>query len=152
METENPYQVGAAALAMPAEPYTGELAGKGRRFGTMLVDQVTYYLLCAVIFAIVIAMLGEQSVDGAKAYLVSIPAFLLYYVGFEGTIGRTPGKFVFGTRVVTNDGGAPSFGQAIGRTLSRLIPFEPFSVLLANKGEVIGWHDSIARTKVIRTR
>ena len=152
MESQNPYAVGDAVVASPPEHFTGEIAGKGRRFGTMLVDAVLYYLLCGVLGVIVILTLGEEAVQGGKAYLISIPAFLVYYAAFEGAIGRTPGKFLFGTRVVADHGGAPSFGQAIGRTLARMIPFEPFSVLFAADGKAIGWHDSIARTKVVMAR
>lgn len=152
MEPQNPYVAGDAAVATPSARYTGEIAGKGRRFGTMLVDYFVYYVLCAIVTVIVVLALGEQAVEGAKAYLVALPLYVLYYAGFEGALGRTPGKFVFGTRVVTDRGEAPSFGQAVGRTLSRMIPFEAFSVLFASDGEVIGWHDSIARTKVIRAR
>ena len=152
METQNPYAVGEAALASPAEQFTGEIAGKGRRFGTMLVDWIIYYLICGILGVIVVLTLGEQAVEVGKAYLISLPAFFVYYVGFEGALARTPGKFIFGTRVVTDNGGAPSYGQAIGRTLSRMIPFEPFSVLFGTDGQAIGWHDSIARTKVIRAR
>jgi len=152
MQTHNPYAAGEAATATPSRQFAGELASKTRRFGTFVVDYAIYYLLCGLAAVVVILTLGEQAVDGNRAYLISLPMFLVYYIGFEGTVGRTPGKLIFGTRVVTNAGGEPSFGQAIGRTLSRFIPFEPFSVLFSTDGEAIGWHDSIARTKVIRTR
>ena len=152
MENHNPYVPGEATVASPPRQFTGEIASKGRRFGTFLVDYFIYYLLCGVFGVVVALTLGEQAIEGARAYLVAVPLYLAYYAGFEGAIGRTPGKLIFGTRVVRNDGAAPSFGQAIGRTLSRMIPFEPFSVLFGTDGEAIGWHDSIARTKVIRAR
>jgi len=152
MDTQNPYAAGEAASAAPTRRFTGELASKKRRLGTFLVDYAVYTLICGVVTIVVVLTLGEQAVDGNRAYLITLPAFLVYYAGFEGTIGRTPGKLVFGTRVVTRTGGDPSVGQAIGRTLSRFIPFEPLSVLFATDGEAIGWHDAIARTKVIRTR
>ncbi|TZF89753.1 RDD family protein [Cognatilysobacter lacus] len=152
MESQNPYLAGDAALATPPRHYTGEVASKGRRFGTMVADYVIYYVLSLVISMAVIVAFGPGALQGGKAYLITIPVYLSYYSGFEGVLGRTPGKFIFGTRVVTRAGGAPSFGQAIGRTLSRVIPFEPFSVLFASDGDAIGWHDSIARTKVIRVR
>ena len=152
MDTQNPYAAGQATAAMPPQQYAGEIASKKRRLGTFLVDYAVYYLLCGIAAIAVVLTLGEQAVDGNRAYLISIPMFLVYYVAFEGTIGRTPGKLIFGTRVVTNAGSQPSFGQALGRTLSRFIPFEPLSVLFSTDGEAVGWHDSIARTKVIRAR
>jgi len=36
-------------------------------------------------------------------------------------------------------------GKILGRTLSRLIPFEPFSFFTY---PVLGWHDSISKTNV----
>lgn len=152
MESTNPYASGDAAVASPTARFTGEIAGKWRRFGTMLVDYAVYYALCAIVTVVVILASNEHAVDGARVYLISVPVYVVYYALFEATLGRTPGKLVLGTRVVNQHGAAPSFGQVIGRTLSRFIPFEPFSVLFATDGEAIGWHDSIARTKVIRTR
>lgn len=152
MESHNPYVAGEAVVAAPPQHFAGEIAGKGRRFGTMIVDYAGYYLLCVVLSVAVVLALGVEAVQGGNAYLIVVPAYFLYYAGFEAVCGRTPGKFIFGTRVVTNAGGAPSFGQAMGRTLARMIPFEPFSVLFASDGAAIGWHDSMARTKVIRAR
>ncbi|HEY4581890.1 MAG TPA: RDD family protein [Lysobacter sp.] len=152
MDTQNPYVASDAVAATPHRPFTGEIASKRRRFGTFLVDYAVYYLLCGIAAILVVLTLGEQAIEGNKAYLISIPMFFVYYVAFEGTIGRTPGKLIFGTRVVTNTGGEPSFGQAISRTLSRFITFEPLSVLFSTDGEAVGWHDSIARTKVARAR
>ena len=152
MDTQNPYIASDAVAATPPRQFAGEIASKKRRFGTFLVDYAVYYLLCGLAGIVVVVALGEQAIDGNKAYLISSPMFLVYYGAFEGTIGRTPGKLIFGTRVVTNTGAEPSFGQAIGRTLSRFIPFEPLSVLFSTDGEAVGWHDSIARTKVIRAR
>ena len=70
-----------------------------------------------------------------------------YYCFFEGIWGRTPGKFLIGTKVVDEEGDPPSFGQIVGRSACRLIPFEPFSFFGAR-----GWHDSISHTYVVRTR
>lgn len=152
MDTQNPYAAGDAVAATPPQHYAGELASKKRRFCTFLADYAIYYLSCILTAVVVAIALGEQAIEGNNIYLISIPMFLVYYAGFEAALGRTPGKLIFGTRVVSNTGGAPSFGQVLGRTLSRFIPFEPFSVLFSTDGEAMGWHDSIARTKVIRTR
>ncbi|GAB1594643.1 RDD family protein [Lysobacter claricitrinus] len=149
MELQNPYSAGDAAIAAaPRAQYTGEMAGKGRRFLTMLVDNILYYAACVAAVIVVMTFAGADAINGARVYAVTLPMFVLYYSGFEALFGRTPGKFICGTRVVTEHGAAPSFGQALGRTISRMIPFEPFSVLFSEEGR--GWHDSIAKTKVIR--
>lgn len=151
IDTQNPYSAGVAAIAAPPQQvYTAENAGKGRRFLTLLIDYAVYFVLLMVVMIPIIIVAGEDAMQGARAYAVSIPVFLLYWTLFEGLFGRTVGKFICGTRVVTERGTAPSFGQALGRTLSRMIPFEAFSVLFSEDGT--GWHDSIAKTRVVRAR
>ncbi len=151
MELQNPYSTGDAVIAAPPQDvYTAANAGKGQRFLTMLIDYAVYFALVFVAAIVVAIIAGPQALEGARSYAVSIPVFLLYWTLFEAFFGRTVGKFVCGTRVVTNQGTAPSFGQALGRTLSRMIPFEAFSVLFSE--DATGWHDSIAKTKVVRTR
>jgi uncharacterized RDD family membrane protein YckC len=45
----------------------------------------------------------------------------------EASTGKTVGKYVTGTQVLTEDGEQPSVGTIFIRTLCRIIPFEPFS-------------------------
>jgi uncharacterized RDD family membrane protein YckC len=54
---------------------------------------------------------------------------LIYYVAQEALWSRTLGKLITGTKVVNEDGSKLTFGRALGRTLCRLIPFEPLSFL-----------------------
>lgn len=74
---------------------------------------------------------------------------LFYYVFFESLTGRTPGKLLTGTRVVDEQGQKPSFGQILGRSLARMLPFEPLSFFGA---ENRGWHDSLSKTYVVKSR
>ena len=74
---------------------------------------------------------------------------LFYFVFFESLIGRTPGKLLTGTRVVDEQGQKPSFGQILGRSLARMLPFEPLSFFGA---ENRGWHDSLSKTYVVKSR
>ncbi|QDT10965.1 RDD family protein [Planctomycetes bacterium K23_9] len=82
--------------------------------------------------------------------LVGLIIMLIYFVGMEVATGATIGKLLTGTRVVNAGGGKASFGQIFGRTLARMIPFEPFSFLFGDK--TTGWHDSLSGTRVIDTR
>lgn len=125
-------------------------AGKGRRFGTLVVDYMMFMLLSFCIGAIVALLFGNR---GLKA-IQSIPDFALgllilsaYYVFFEGIWARTPGKLVFGTVVVTETGTKPSIKQVVGRTLCRFIPFEALTFF----GER-GLHDRIPKTRVVLVR
>jgi uncharacterized RDD family membrane protein YckC len=87
---------------------------------------------------------GMRAIEKIPNFLFGCFVILLYYAFFEGIWSRTPGKFLFGTVVISEDGGKPSMGQVFGRTLCRLIPFEPFSCLGKR-----GWHDSIPKTWVV---
>ena len=71
-----------------------------------------------------------------------------YYISFEGFLGRTPGKWITGTRVVSADGRAPTLKQIIARTASRFVPFEMFSIF-SSQGL---WHDRWAGVTVVRVR
>ncbi len=94
--------------------------------------------------------------EGAAQFLASVPDIiyavlisLFYYIGLESLFGRTVGKLVTGTIVVNELGSKASFGQIIGRSFARLIPFEAFS-FLGSTGR--GWHDSLPKTYVIKCR
>lgn len=89
-----------------------------------------------------------ETLDGIKWWGICIAFYIIYYVSFEVISGRTLGKVLTGTRVVTTGGLALSIPTALIRTLCRLLPFEPMSVSL---GET-WWHDSLSRTQVVRSR
>jgi len=141
----NPYSAPRADEEPSYErlPYGDGLmdASQGQRFANLLIDYVCFLLLCFVLGAI-IATIGKPELAG----LVSWPTMLGYYVFFESIFNATPGKMVTKTRVVTLDGAKPSFGQILGRTLARFVPFEAFSFLGGNSG----WHDRWSKTRVVR--
>ena len=56
--------------------------------------------------------------------------------------GRTLGKFITGTKVVSADGETPTASQIVGRTFCRMIPFEAFS--FARETCPVGWHDKFS--------
>ena len=116
-------------------------ATQGQRFANLLIDDVCFIIVCFVLGA-VIAVIGRPELAG----LISWPVMIGYYLFFEGIFNATPGKMITRTRVVGLDGGKPGFGQLLGRTLSRFVPFEPFSFL----GGSSGWHDRWSKTRVVR--
>ena len=69
-----------------------------------------------------------------------------YFIILEYKIGRTIGKYITKTKVVTEIGEQPNLKSIIIRTFCRLIPFDSLSFLFKD-GE--GWHDTISKTKVI---
>lgn len=68
---------------------------------------------------------------------------LIYYFTFESVFQATPGKLLSGTRVVTEEGGKPGTKQIFIRSVTRLVPFEAFSIF----GQM--WHDTWSDTYVV---
>ncbi|MBL3658326.1 RDD family protein [Fulvivirga sediminis] len=79
--------------------------------------------------------------------LIAAVLYLFYHVIMEASFGKTVGKFVTKTKVVTLERGRPSLLQVIGRSFARCIPFDSFSFFGGNGA--IGWHDSLPKTRVI---
>lgn len=126
-------------------------AGKWRRFFNLLIDYIGFTILGALVgfmTAMIWGHAGVQFINSLPDFVVGAPIVLTYYIVLEALFGRTLGKLITGTKVVGEDGNSASFGQIIGRSLSRLIPFEAFSFLGATGR---GWHDSLAKTYVVRT-
>ncbi|RBL88445.1 RDD family protein [Chitinophaga flava] len=119
-----------------------ELASKGLRFANYLVDFL-------VIFVVLICLMNFAQLAMAEIQVIYIVFFLLYYSIMEGLMnGRTIGKMVTGTRVVTRDNEPISFGKALGRSASRLVPFEAFSLLFGDAA----WHDNWTNTIVVKNK
>jgi len=132
----------------PSAPIEDDLATSGQRFANLLLDSILMQGAGFVAGLMLVVLQIELEGVGATA-LVGIGTGLVYFAAFEHAFGRTPAKWITGTRVVSEDGRSPSFAQILGRTLARHVPFEAFSFL---GNSPIGWHDRWSRTRVIRTR
>jgi len=74
--------------------------------------------------------------------------YYIYLVCMEYfTKGRTIGKYITGTKVMSLDGNKPTFQDYLIRNIIRFVPFEPFSFFGNN-----GWHDSWSNTRVIKIK
>ncbi|ODT91451.1 MAG: hypothetical protein ABS85_12565 [Sphingobacteriales bacterium SCN 48-20] len=83
------------------------------------------------------------------SYEIVLISYLLYYSICEKVFkGYTLGKLLSGTRAIRADGGELTFKDAFLRSLSRLVPFEQFSIWSGNGL----WHDSWTKTRVIKAR
>jgi uncharacterized RDD family membrane protein YckC len=88
-------------------------------------------------------------------FLISPLIFLMitfYFVFFWTLVGFTPGKAIFGLRIVRRDGRPISFGRALLRFLGYWVSAIPFFlgfiwILISRRHE--GWHDKLADTHVI---
>jgi uncharacterized RDD family membrane protein YckC len=133
-------------------PFTPEPAGKWLRFFNLLIDYFGFTVLAMVVGIVIATIWGEQGIAALESYpdfIIGAFITMFYYTSLEALTGRTLGKLITGTRVVNMDGGRASVGQVFGRSLARLIPFEAFT-FLGETGR--GWHDSLARTYVIKSR
>ena len=132
------------------------LASKQKRFFTFLID----YIMRFVIIFILGIGLGLMSLftedtsyvdwldelNRLEEILYELILVAIYYIIMETTTGRTIGKYITGTKVLMLDGSKPEADKIIVRTLSRFIPFEPFSFF---GSEPKGWHDTLTDTVVV---
>ncbi len=124
-----------------------EPAGAGLRVTNRIVDAAI------VLFFIFVYLIGGRLFFGhtrINSYLqfsiLEIPLLIFYYLLMEGVFNTTAGKCVTNTVIVNESGGRPNFGQILGRTFCRLIPFDALSFL---GNSTRGWHDSLSGTYVV---
>jgi uncharacterized RDD family membrane protein YckC len=146
MTPESPYAPPQASLERDRVPAQEELATLGQRLGDYVID-VALLLIVNTPVSTALFLAGVGMLE-RLATILSVD--IAYYLVLETSLRATVGKLVTGVRVVSEDGKRASFGQILGRTLSRFIPFEPFSFLF--DARAVGWHDSLSRTRVIRVR
>jgi uncharacterized RDD family membrane protein YckC len=152
MENSNPYRAPESAVADVDATFELTPASRGRRFLTLVIDYISFVLLSAVIGGFIGLIWGDAglaAIEKVPNYLAGVIIMVTYYIPFEAFFGRTIGKFVVGTKVVDENGEPPSFGQVVGRTFSRFIPFEAFSFFVTDGR---GWHDSLPKTFVVMCR
>lgn len=134
-----------------------ELASKGKRFLNYVVDRAAIYGLLVVLGGVLGVAEGMGYIEGFSEWLDNLGGLanmlltglfsVVYYWIMESVWGRTLGKLVTGTKVIS-DAGLPARPLAIlGRSLARYVPFEPFSMLGS-----AAWHDSWSGTQVIDLR
>ncbi|MEO0445337.1 MAG: RDD family protein [Verrucomicrobiota bacterium] len=150
---ENPY----APPSSPSAPTSldsqeGASAGRIQRILNLIIDYLSVFgisyglgLLTAKIFGYP----GLLWISRIPDHLLLFCLFSLYYIVCEATTSRTVGKWITGTKVVAQGGRRPSLLQVMVRSLLRFIPLDPLTFF--GKGRR-GWHDSLARTYVVKSR
>lgn len=117
------------------------------RFANYIIDIIAFYALFFVVVTAYFSLSGYRDIEGFEFYVLVYGLYIFYYTLFEVLFGQTVGKLVTGTIVVTSTGDKPTFGKILGRSFSRIIPFEVFSFLGENAS---GWHDSLTDTVVVQ--
>jgi uncharacterized RDD family membrane protein YckC len=87
--------------------------------------------------------------------LMTVFISMFYFTYFHGAAGKTPGKMIFGLKVVQSTGEQMTFGLAflrwVGYIISAVVFYLGFAWILFDAKKQ-GWHDKIAGTVVIRVR
>ena len=132
------------------------LAGHGKRLANYIVDVLVFYILIlsiGVVYGFLIALGGIngspedfENINPFLNLLISVSIQLSYYTLMEYKLGKSIGKFITGTMVVNQFGEKVTFKTALLRSLSRMVPFEAFSLLGTPPR---GWHDSWTDTFVV---
>jgi len=146
--------------------------GFWRRFLACAIDCVILYFLSLILLLIgllalksggvsfgSIAMTGNLPLGtGLFAAVYAVTALLtgmIYFIWFHGTAGATPGKMLFGLRVIQISGENMTLGVAflrwVGCLVSALVFLLGFIWIAVDRRKQ-GWHDKIAATLVIRTK
>jgi len=126
------------------------LATKKQRFVNYVLD-ITIFLLLGLAYRYVKYVVTYNEFVGFQEDMfkvrlfISVPIAVVYYATFETLIGRTPAKFITQTKVVSIEGGKPTFHKILLRSCCRFIPLNVFSFLFAK----LGWHDKISQTRVV---
>lgn len=126
------------------------------RFGGFLLDLVFLFIFEAIVgvaIAVLILTFGDESYIDSQGFdiMTRLLTFLVirpgYYIIFEGSSQASLAKMILGRVVVNEYGEKPSWGQIIGRSYGRIVPFEAFSCL-----GTLGWHDTWSNTFVLRKK
>jgi uncharacterized RDD family membrane protein YckC len=144
----------AVVLDVPCAQFPSRLAA-------LLIDMVLQIALLAVVVVIVVIASGR--LDQAEVAAILVAGYVVIVVGYPTlfetlTRGKTLGKMAIGLRVVSDDGGAVRFRQALVRALTGAIEiwtfiFAPVGLILSMvsaKGKRLG--DMFAGTYVIQER
>lgn len=130
-------------------------ASHGKRFANYIVDIIVYMilafilaLLTFIIFPSLTNSIIEENTVTQLLFQITWMIVLACLIGAFETLtkGRSPGKYLTGTKVVNQDGTIISASTAFKRGFIRIIPFEIFSAL---GSPCFPWHDRWSRTYVI---
>jgi uncharacterized RDD family membrane protein YckC len=124
--------------------------GIGAGFGERLVAYLIDFAILFVINMVVQLVLGSV-LGGLVAFVIGIA----YVIGFWTTSGATPGKKLMKLQVVQqSDGQIPTVGTAVlryvGYIASAVVVFLGYLWIIWDPNKE-GWHDKIAKTRVIKT-
>jgi len=142
----------------PAAPAEVRYAGFWIRGAALLIDSLilgTFQFLVGLLVANILVRGNVFPLDNAvqiDLQIISLLVQVLYCCWFGTHSGATPGKMVFGLKVIDQGGGPVRLGQAVKRWFAQLLSGVLFGygyVIAGRSPEKRSMHDGIARTRVI---
>jgi len=124
------------------------LATSGQRMGNFLIDLSCYKCLEYFIRMILRSCGIWDKFGKDDTVMFGIGIIFFYYFLQELYWGRTIGKWLTQTIVLTEDGEKLTPKETLFRTICRFIPFDAISFLFGL--EPVGWHDSFSKTRVVK--
>ncbi len=117
----------SGSAGQPAQDLPSTPEGVARRYDSSIVvrrwaSTLLDYVVLGAFLALAVT-LPERLQSIALLFLILLA--LAYFPVLEHLFGRTLGKLVFRLRIVNSTGGLPSWGQAILRTLLRIVEVNP---------------------------
>ena len=136
-----------------------QFGGFGRRLIAFLIDIFIISILTSLIHyagtTALATIFDDETLQlaGTISFLVFCLLSGLYFILFHGATGQTPGKRIVGLKLVQESGASLSYGTAflrwVGGLISAFFLFLGF-FWIAIDGKKQGWHDKIAKTKVVK--
>lgn len=124
------------------------LADKGARVGNVIINSIVFVIIQAFVAIVIYIVSPALLEDDTTAAIYVVVLYCSYYLVFEYCFGRTPGKWITKTQVISANGNRPSFAAVLFRSLLRLLPFDGVSFLLGQSG----LHDTLTKTTVVYTK
>ena len=120
--------------------------GIGSRVVNFLVDTLVVFLIGYGLYKWYSFYMMYYAYKFFPFYVFFYGTLFSYYFIFEGITGRTLGKFLTFTKVVTSAGKRPSFLQYFFRSLLRLTIIDPFFIPFLDRP----LHDALSKTRVVQ--
>ena len=118
------------------------MTGTTIRFINFIFDTSLFLVIMMAFFYI-----SKDVIDRENVKWISVVAYFFYYFLFEFFSGKTPGKMVTKSKVVSISKTKQNFfTQILFRTLMRFIPFDLLSYFFSFRG----LHDRISNTSLIK--
>jgi uncharacterized RDD family membrane protein YckC len=133
------------------------LASHGQRLLNFIIDLIIQYIIWVSVGQTILIFSNVtnnynlsytlESLSLIEKSVSALVIWILYYGLTDLYFSRSLAKYFTKTVVVMKDGSKPGRTTIFKRTLSRLMPLDPFSFLGKTPR---GWHDLISETYVVK--